>query len=86
MIQTGELRAPWRPHYGLSKLKRNLLAGGDADFFPWSDNERTGWNGFNLKGERVMLDVRKKFLLKNMARYWNRLNREAVDVPYLGTT
>lgn len=40
-------------------------------------------NGFQLKGSRFRLDMRKKFLTVKVVRHWNRVPRETVDAPCL---
>ena len=47
-----------------------------------ADSDRTRRNV--LKEGRFKLDVREKVFTQRVVRCWNRLLREAVDVPSLG--
>ncbi|KFQ20090.1 hypothetical protein N332_01880, partial [Mesitornis unicolor] len=42
-------------------------------------------NGFKLKEGSFRLDIRKKFFIMRVVKYWNRLSREMVDAPSLKT-
>ncbi|GAB0180779.1 hypothetical protein GRJ2_000543200 [Grus japonensis] len=72
----GDLRAAFQ------YIKEAYRKAGEGLFTKaWSD--RTMVNDFKLKEGRFRLDVRKKFFTMRVVRHWNRLPREAVEVPSL---
>jgi len=47
----------------------------------WRQKGRS--NGFKPKEDRFRLDIRQKFFTMRVIKHWNRLPREAADVPSL---
>jgi len=47
--------------------------------------DRTWGNSFKLEEGRCTSDTRKKFFTVRVIRHWNRLPRETVDAPSLGS-
>ena len=50
--------------------------------FHQAATDRRG-HSLKLRQGRCMLDIRKRFFMKRVIRYWNRLPREVVESPSL---
>ncbi|KFZ57796.1 hypothetical protein N338_04432, partial [Podiceps cristatus] len=72
----GDLRAAFQ------YLKGAYRKAGEG-LFRTACSDRMRGNGFKLEGGRFRLAVRKKLFTMRVVRHWNRLPREAVDVPSL---
>jgi len=47
---------------------------------------RTRSNGFELRGARFRLDIRKIFFTMKVMKHWSRLLREVAEAPSLETS
>ena len=63
-------------------LKGSYRKAGE-ELFIRSCSNRMRKNSLKLEEGRFRLDIRKKFFTVRVVRHWNRLPREAVDVPSL---
>ena len=73
-----DLRADCQYLQGAYKKDRDKL-------FSRACCDKTRGDGFKLKEERSILDVRKNFFTMRVVRPWHRLPREVVNAPSLGT-
>ena len=72
----GDLTVAWHYLKEAYEQERDWL-------FTQSDSDRTRENGYKLKEGKFRLDIRKTLFIQKVVRHWNKLPREAVDVPSL---
>lgn len=82
VIQPGEEKILVRPWNTFQYLEGTFKRPGER-FLTRACSDRTRQNDFRLKESRFTLDIMKKFSTLRVVRHWNRLSREAVDVPPL---
>lgn len=63
------------PERSIQKDRQRLFAGARSD--------RTRGNDFKVKEWRFRSNARNKLLTVGVVKHWDRLSREAADVPFL---
>jgi len=83
-VQPREEKALGRPESSLSVSKGELRR---KELSPHHSvcRNRTRGNGFKLRKEKFILDIRKKVFSVGTVKHWHRLSREVVDAPSLET-
>ncbi|KFQ24623.1 hypothetical protein N331_01772, partial [Merops nubicus] len=80
-----EKRRLWRDLIAtLQYLKGAYKKAGEGLFTRFCSDRRRG-NGFKLEKGRFRLDIKKKFFNMRVIDHWNRLPRQVVEAPSLGT-
>ena len=85
VVRPGEEKAPERPYCSLSELCKGAYTKDGDKHFSRACCNRTRDNGFKLKEGRFRLDIRQKFSAMRVVKLWNKLPREVVEDPSLGT-
>lgn len=75
-------KASGRPYSSFSVSKRAYKKDGEG-WFLRTCSDTTGGNGFKLKKGGFGSEIQRKFCIVKEVRPWQRLPREAVDVPSL---
>jgi len=78
-----DMRRLWGDLVAVSEYLKGAYKKAGEGLYTRACSDRTKDNGCKLKEGRFRLDIRKKFFTVGVVRHWNRLPREAVDVPFL---
>lgn len=71
----------WRPHRNLTGCEGGCREAGEGLFLR-KCSDRTGSNGYKVKGE-FSVGIRKKVFTVSVVRHWNRVTGKVVAAPIL---